>query len=124
MKAFKTRHESITAAGLDDAIIVTIQALKKGGILSIATLTALTTLCLLSLAGSNRAAGTDSQTGASKTGAQLFAENCTMCHEVRPRTSFSPAQADAVIRHMREEADLSPEEQEAILGYLKSGAMR
>ena len=44
-----------------------------------------------------------------------------MCHEDRPWTSFSPAQADAIKRHMRKETDLSQEEQEAILGFLKSG---
>ena len=86
-----------------------------------ATLPTLATLGLLSLAGSNRATGTDSQKGALKTGAQLWAENCIMCHEHRPWTSFSPAKSDAIKRHMREEVDLSLEEQEAILGFLKSG---
>lgn len=77
------------------------------------------TLCLLTLAGSNRAADTDSQGGALKSGAQLWAENCIMCHEVKPRVSPSSAKLDSITRHMREEADLSPEEQEAILGFLK-----
>jgi cytochrome c5 len=76
---------------------------------------------LLSLAGSNRAVGADNQKRALKTGAQLWQENCTMCHEDRPQTSFTPAQSDAARRHMQEKADLSPEEQEAILGFLKSG---
>ena len=67
------------------------------------------------------AADADSQKGALKTGAQLWAENCIMCHKDRPWTSFSPAQADAIKRHMRKETDLSQEEQEAILGFLKSG---
>ena len=74
----------------------------------------------LSLAGSNRAADADSQTGALKSGARLWAENCTMCHEDKPRISFGAAKLDAIIRHMREEADLSREEQEAILSFLKS----
>ena len=60
--------------------------------------------------------------GGSPRAAQLNAEkNCIMCHEDRPWTSFSPAQADAIKRHMRKETDLSQEEQEAILGFLKSG---
>ena len=75
----------------------------------------------LSLASSNRAADTDSQTGALKSGAQLWTENCTMCHEVKPRINFSAAKLDAIIPHMREEADLSREEQEALLSFLKSG---
>jgi hypothetical protein len=39
------------------------------------------------LAGSNRAADTDSQRDALKSGAQLWAENCIMCHEVKPRSA-------------------------------------
>jgi len=81
----------------------------------------LATLGLLSLACPNRAAEGDSQKGPMKSGAQLWAENCTMCHEVKPRISFSQEKSDAIKRHMREEADLSPEGQEAILGFLKSG---
>jgi hypothetical protein len=80
----------------------------------------LATLGLLSLAGSNRAADTDSQRGALKSGARLWAENCILCHEIKPRVSFTSAKLDSITRHMRQE-DLSPEEQEAILGFLKSG---
>ena len=108
-------------ADLDNAIIVTIEAVKKEGVIAVATLTALVTFFLLSLARPNRAAGADSPEGVLKTGAQLWAENCMTCHEDRPRTSFNPAQSEATLRHMREEADFSPEEQEAILGFLKSG---
>ncbi len=85
------------------------------------TFALLATFGFLSVAGSNRAADTDSQTGTLNSGAQLWAENCTMCHEVKPRISFSAAKLDAILRHMREEADLSREEQEAILSFLKSG---
>lgn len=81
----------------------------------------LATLGLLSLAGSNRAADTGSQQDALKSGAQLWAENCTACHEVKPRSSFTSEKLNAIRRHMREEADLSAEEQEVILGFLKSG---
>jgi len=81
----------------------------------------LATLGLMTLVCSNKAADADSQKSELKSGAELWAENCTMCHEVEPRSSFNPSQSDAIMRHMREEADLSPEEQEAILEYLKSG---
>jgi len=94
---------------------------KKGRIFAAAILTALSTLGLLSVVGSIRADDANSQNGALKSGAQLWEENCIMCHEVKPRSSFSPSKLDAIKRHMREEADLSPEEQEAILGFLKSG---
>jgi hypothetical protein len=40
--------------------------------------------------------------------------------QIKPHGSFSSAKWEAITRHMREEADLSPEEQEAILEFLKS----
>jgi mono/diheme cytochrome c family protein len=94
----------------------------QGRFFAVATLMAVAALGLLSLADSNRAAGADPQKDALKTGAQLWVENCTMCHEVKPRTTFSRAESDAAKLHMRDKADLSPEEQEAILGFLKSGS--
>jgi mono/diheme cytochrome c family protein len=94
---------------------------QKGRIFAAASLAALSTLGLLRVVGSNGSDDADSQKGALKSGAQLWAENCITCHEVKPRSSFSPQKSDAIKRHMREEADLSPEEQEAILEFLKSG---
>jgi mono/diheme cytochrome c family protein len=94
---------------------------KKGRIFATSVLLALVALVLLGLIGSNRAGGADSQNGVLKRGAQLWAANCIGCHEVRPRISFSPTKSDDIIRHMREEADLSAVEQEAILEFLKSG---
>ncbi len=94
---------------------------KKTGIFGVAVLPALATLGLLSLACPNRAAEGNSQKGPLKSGAQLWGENCTMCHEVKPQIGFSQEKSDAIKRHMREEADLRPEEQEAILDFLKSG---
>lgn len=87
-------------------------------------LTALATLTLLSLlnfAGLNRAADADSQKDALKTGGQLWMENCTMCHEERPRIGSSAEQLDVIKHHMREEADLSPDEEAAILRFLETG---
>lgn len=72
---------------------------KKTGIFGVAILAALATLGLLSLACPNRAAEGDSQKGPMKSGAQLWAENCTMCHEVKPRISFSQEKSDAIKRH-------------------------
>jgi mono/diheme cytochrome c family protein len=79
-----------------------------------------TMVAFLSAAGSNLAADENSQKGALKSGAQLWAEICIACHEVKPQINFNAAKLDDVMRHMREEADLSPEEQQAILGFLKS----
>ncbi len=44
-----------------------------------------------------------------------------MCHDVRPRAGSSSEQLDVIKRHMREEADLSPDEEEAILRFLEAG---
>ena len=94
------------------------ESLKKGAIFAATSLTALASL---SLAVLNRAAGADSQKDALKTGDELWMENCTICHDVRPRAGSSSEQLDVIKRHMREEADLSPDEEEAILRFLEAG---
>jgi cytochrome c2 len=78
-------------------------------------------LGLLNIAGLNRMYEADSQVAEPKNGAELWEENCTMCHEGKPKISFTPEKLDAIRRHMQEKADLSPEEQEAVLKFLKSG---
>jgi hypothetical protein len=97
-----------------------ISNVRRAGVSAAGVLPALAAVGLLSFVDSNRAADTDSQKGVLKSGAQLWSENCIMCHEVTPRISFSSAKLNALLRHIREEAaDLSPEEQEAVLGFLK-----
>ena len=78
-------------------------------------------LGLLSMAGSNRICEADSQVTEAKSGAELWEENCTMCHEIKPKISFTPEKLEAIRRHMQEKADLSPEEQGAVLKFLESG---
>ena len=55
-----------------------------------------------------------------KTGAQLWGERCGFCHNVRSPTSFSDAQWEVVMLHMRVRATLTAEEHKAILAFLKS----
>ena len=78
-------------------------------------------LVLLSLTGSNRTCLADARVTELKNGAELWEENCTMCHEAKPRTSFTPEKLVAIRHHLQEKADLSPEEQDAVLKFLKSG---
>jgi hypothetical protein len=92
---------------------------RRAGVSATGVLPALATVGLLSFVDSNRAADTDAQKDVLKSGAQLWSENCIMRHEITPRISFSSAKLNALLRHIREEADLSPEEQEAVLGFLK-----
>jgi cytochrome c2 len=57
-----------------------------------------------------------------KSGAELWAENCVRCHNIRSPSSYSPAQWEVVMMHMRVRANLTPEEHKKILEFLKSGS--
>ena len=68
------------------------------------------------------AAGAAASTGpAEKGGAQLWAENCQRCHNMRSPSSYNDAQWEVVMMHMRVRANLTPEEHKKILEFLKSG---
>jgi cytochrome c553 len=67
------------------------------------------------------AAGT-APSAAEKSGAQLWAENCVRCHNIRSPSNYSPAQWEVVMMHMRVRANLTPEEHKKILAFLKSGS--
>ena len=66
--------------------------------------------------------GENAQAGATpeKSGAELWAENCNRCHNVRPPPSFSDAQWQVIVHHMRERANLTGEEARAITVFLQS----
>ncbi len=53
-----------------------------------------------------------------KTGAQIWAENCTRCHNPRPAVQYSAQQWDMITTHMRLRADLNGEEQRAIYHFM------
>ena len=57
-----------------------------------------------------------------KSGAQLWAEQCQRCHNVRSPSSYSPAQWDVAMLHMRVRANLTPEQHHKILEFLKAGS--
>ena len=57
----------------------------------------------------------------SKGGAQLWSENCMMCHNLRSPSTFSSKQWEIVVQHMRVQANLTAEESKKILEFLKSG---
>jgi hypothetical protein len=57
-----------------------------------------------------------------KGGAELWAENCIRCHNIRSPSNYSPAQWEVVMMHMRVRANLTPEEHKKILEFLKSGS--
>jgi cytochrome c1 len=55
-----------------------------------------------------------------KGGAQLWAENCSRCHNMRPPQSYSDAQWHAVVHHMRLRANLTGEEARSITAFLQA----
>jgi hypothetical protein len=55
-------------------------------------------------------------------GAQLWADTCGRCHNLRSPSSYSRAQWDAVVAHMRIRCTLTGEDARAILAFLKAGA--
>jgi cytochrome c5 len=55
-----------------------------------------------------------------KGGSQLWSENCARCHNMRSPSSYSDAEWEAVMFHMRVRARLTPAEDKAITEFLKS----
>lgn len=60
-----------------------------------------------------------SMKNADKPGAMLWGENCGRCHNVRNPKSFSDAQWDVAVMHMRVRANLTASEAEKIAAFLK-----
>jgi hypothetical protein len=58
-----------------------------------------------------------------KGGAELWSQWCVRCHNLRPPTEFSNAQWQVIVHHMRVRGNLTGEEQEKILAFLKSANM-
>jgi hypothetical protein len=56
-----------------------------------------------------------------KSGAQLWAENCTRCHNAPDPSTYSDDQWDAAMEHMRQKALLTNAEIVKIRIFLKSG---
>jgi mono/diheme cytochrome c family protein len=55
-----------------------------------------------------------------KGGAQLWAQNCSRCHNIRPPQSYSDSQWQAITHHMRLRANLTGPEARAITEFLQS----
>ena len=74
----------------------------------------------------NRKADDKSSTGVSNdsyrglSGEELWSNNCMRCHNIRPPAMFSNAQWDVIVHHMRLRANITGQEQRAIVEFLKS----
>jgi mono/diheme cytochrome c family protein len=77
--------------------------------------------CAVNKQSAETAAGT-TPSATEKSGAQLWAENCVRCHNIRSPSSYSPVQWEVAMMHMRVRANLTPEEHKKILAFLKSGS--
>ena len=54
------------------------------------------------------------------TGEELWSNNCVRCHNIRPPTMYGNAQWDVIVHHMRLRANITGQEQRAIVEFLKS----
>jgi len=53
-------------------------------------------------------------------GAKLWPVYCSQCHNARPGSEFAPYQWDAIMMHMRTQANLPAKDAQAVLEYLKA----
>jgi hypothetical protein len=85
-----------------------------------------TTWNLLAEPKGNRKAANNSSTAVSSdsymglSGEELWSNNCLRCHNIRPPTMYSNAQWDVIVHHMRLRANITGQEQRAIVEFLKS----
>jgi hypothetical protein len=61
-----------------------------------------------------------SKTVAEKSGSQLWGENCIRCHNAPSSAEYGPAQWETIDIHMKLRANLTDDETNKILVYLKS----
>jgi hypothetical protein len=59
------------------------------------------------------------QVVAEKSGTQLWGENCVRCHNAPPSSDYSPAQWETIGMHMKLRANLTEDETNKILAFLK-----
>jgi mono/diheme cytochrome c family protein len=55
-----------------------------------------------------------------RAGAKLWPVYCAQCHNARPGSEFAPYQWDAIMMHMRTQANLPAQNARAVLEYLKA----
>lgn len=57
---------------------------------------------------------------ASKSGTQLWGENCQRCHNTPPPTAFTDNNWEVIGTHMKDRANLTETEKDKIVEFLKS----
>ena len=88
--------------------------------IKILTLTSAAALVAL-VAGCATGSSHDTTAAKSASGSKLWAQNCARCHNSRSPSSYSDAQWEVAMMHMRVRANLTPAEHKSILDFLQSG---
>ena len=57
-----------------------------------------------------------------QSGAELWADNCARCHNLRPPEEFSGAQWATIVHHMRLRANLTGQEEREITKFLQASS--
>ena len=76
-------------------------------------------VCLIVLMVAILNSCTASQKIQSKSGAQLWAENCQRCHNIPSPSTFSPEKWETVGMHMQSRGLLTDKERDKIVAFLK-----
>jgi len=103
-----------------------IPTLNRSVLTALTLLLVSTTLSLLAEPEANRKADNKSSNAVSNdsyvglSGEELWSNNCMRCHNIRPPTMYSDAQWDVIVHHMRLRANITGQEQRAIVEFLKS----
>ena len=102
---------------------IKFQRIAAGSLLGLAALALLVAGCRTSQSEHTGTAKPDAvaQVASSgKGGAQLWTENCIRCHNIRSPSTYSDAEWEVSMHHMRIRANLTAEEHKKILEFLKS----
>ena len=102
---------------------IKIQRIAMGGLLGLAAIALLVAGCQTSHtehAGGGKPGAVAQVANSGKGGAQLWTENCIRCHNIRSPSTYSDAEWDVAMHHMRIRANLTAEEHKKILEFLKS----
>lgn len=101
---------------------IAIRYIAAGGLFSLAVITLLVAGCQTSHTEHSSTAKptTVAEARPGKGGAQLWTENCIRCHNIRSPSTYSDAEWEVAMHHMRIRANLTAEEHKKILEFLKS----
>ena len=103
-----------------------IKMLKRGFLAALLLLFINTSMDLFADPKAKRNTATESSGAVSSdtymglSGEELWSNNCLRCHNIRPPTMYGNAQWDVIVHHMRLRANITGQEQRAIVEFLKS----